>query len=609
MPRLGARRSMICNRVWDRPNGRLAGVALLVIILAACLPGFFSIPVVDRDEARFAQASRQMMESSVWPAERLDRRPIVREDGGTLSGGHHAGSWAVPMVGERPRLAKPPLIYWLQASSAAVLSGFDPLADRVWHYRVPSLLSAIVTCFITWRMGVALGWARAGWLAGVLLGVSPMVVWDAHQARADQLLLAVTTGAMAALLRIWLTRDGPSDARSLITALIFWVMVGAGVLTKGPITPMIAILAAVGVSAVAGRWGWLRRTRPELGLIVLAVMLGPWLSATADAVGWGTLRSVWLDETLGRSAAPKEGHWGPPGYHLVLLAVLFWPGSLVTLGALAAAARDAIGADGSGSWTRRWRSRVVKDDAVLFLLAWIGPAWLVFELVGTKLPHYTLPLYPPIALLTARAIAAAAGGERGAGRAVALPGLVLWALIGLGLTAAAPVVAVTLGAPGLVVAVACVGAAVGAILIVTAALAVRGARLWAAHGMAVGAALALSIALLHAALPGAQELRVTSALARLIAAAPHGAPVATADYREDSLTFVTRGRLESIAPEESQAWAGLHPRGVLILPANASGPAGWHDAGRVRGLNYSKGDRVDVRVWLPADGYGPTRPR
>lgn len=586
-------------------RGRPAGVVLVLIILGACLPGFFTIPVVDRDEARFAQASRQMMESWVWPAERLDRRPITRGESGHLSGGFHAGSWAVPMVGDRPRLAKPPLIYWLQASSGAVLSDFDPLADRVWHYRVPSLLSAVAACLITWRLGVALGWARAGWLAGVLLGVCPMVVWDAHQARADQLLLATTTAAMAALMRIWVKRDAPTGARHLLTAMVFWLAIGAGVLTKGPITPMIALLAAIAVSAVARQWRWLRRTRPGLGLLVVAAMVGPWVMATADAVGWNTLTVVWLDETLGRSATPKEGHWGPPGYHLVLLAVLFWPGSLLTLDALRGAVGQGVRVGGAGGWLRRWRARTPGDDAVLFLLAWIGPAWLVFELVGTKLPHYTLPLYPPVALLTARAVVAA--GTRSAGAMIAWPGLVLWVLIGLGLTAAAPGIAITLGAPAPSVAWACIGAAVGAGLIVGAAVAARRGRPWRVHLLAVGASLALSATLLQAALPGARDLRVTAELGVLIASAPSDAPVATADYREDSLTFITRARLETIRPDNAEAWASVHPRGVLILPAGSPGPEGWEVAGRVRGVNYSKGEPVDVRVWTPA-GQGRASP-
>jgi hypothetical protein len=36
---------------------------LLLICLIAWLPGFFTIPPLDRDESRFAQASKQMLET------------------------------------------------------------------------------------------------------------------------------------------------------------------------------------------------------------------------------------------------------------------------------------------------------------------------------------------------------------------------------------------------------------------------------------------------------------------------------------------------------------------------------------------------------------------
>jgi 4-amino-4-deoxy-L-arabinose transferase-like glycosyltransferase len=49
-----------------------------------------------------------------------------------------------------------------------------------------------------------------------------------------------------------------------------------------------------------------------------------------------------------------------------------------------------------------WRHR--REPPTRFLLAWLVPSWIVFELVVTKLPHYVLPLYPVIAILIAREI-------------------------------------------------------------------------------------------------------------------------------------------------------------------------------------------------------------
>ncbi|MCC5823816.1 MAG: glycosyltransferase family 39 protein [Phycisphaerales bacterium] len=574
-----------------------AGLVLVALLLAVYLPGLFSIPVVDRDEARFAQASRQMFESLAWSGDQADTRPFERTESGQIRAGHHAGGWSVPMVGERPRLAKPPLIYWLQSASAAVLTGLNPLADHIWHYRLPSVLSAIAACLITWRLGVAMGCARAGWLGALLLGVCPMVVWDANQARADQLLLATTTGAMAALMLIHRAgaSRGPWSSWGLPAG--FWLSVGAGVLTKGPITPMVAVLTALVVSWVGRDWRWLRRTRPLLGLVILAAVLAPWVVATARTVGWDTLTAIWFDETIGRSAEPKEGHWGPPGYHFVLLALLFWPGSLLTLYALGLAVRGAVRLPEGPTRRARWRARGVGDPAMLFLMAWIVPSWLIFEIVGTKLPHYTLPLYPPIALLTARAVLDLADRILTPPKPVPpVSGLAIWVVLGVALTAGAPVAIAVIAGEAFPIVAAVVGGLVSVGLIVVAARAVR-RSLPRAHALAVGAALVFVFTLLQLVLPNARALHVTEQLAAIIDRAPSDAPVGAAVYHEDSLTFATRARVRRLGPMQVADWADANPGAVLILPADAPAQPGWTELGRAEGINYSKGERVELRVF------------
>ncbi len=91
-------------------------------------------------------------------------------------------------------------------------------------------------------------------------------------------------------------------------------------------------------------------------------------------------------DLLGKVASGQESHGAPPGYYFLLFWLTFWPGA-----ALAALATPAVFA------ARR-------EPAVKFLLAWLVPSWIVFELVVTKLPHYVLPLYPAIAILIAGVI-------------------------------------------------------------------------------------------------------------------------------------------------------------------------------------------------------------
>src|SRR5688572_29917623 len=113
-------------------------------------------------------------------------------------------------------------------------------------------------------------------------------------------------------------------------------------MTKGPITPMIAGLTCLALSLVSRQWRWLLQLRPLLGVIIVVAVVGPWVYLVGQEIGWSKYLAIVYDETIGRSAGAKEGHWGPPGYHIVLLGVLFWPGSLLTAAAIGRAWRRGM---------------------------------------------------------------------------------------------------------------------------------------------------------------------------------------------------------------------------------------------------------------------------
>lgn len=594
---------------WAR--GLLGGGALLVLCLAVYLPGLWSIPTIDRDEARFAQASRQMFESVALPEAGRDTAAFERTESGDLRGGAHAGGLVVPMVQDRPRLKKPPLIYWLQAGSAFVLSGGDPARDAIWMYRVPSVLGAIVACLATWRLGMLLVDPRAAWLGAALLAVCPMVVWDAHQARADQVLLAFTTLAMWALTRIWVRRE--NDERGLAVwgpAVGLWVAVGAGILTKGPITPMVVGLGALGVSAIAGQWKWMLRSKPIVGAVVLGVMVLPWVIMVGERVGWVTLRAVAFDETVGRSAAPKEGHWGPPGYHVVLSAVLLWPGSMLTLVGFMRTWRLAVRLpESEGGWLdglkrlpSRWRARVVGRDAEVLLLAWVAPCWVVFELISTKLPHYPLPLYPALALISAAAVIDAARGAMDSDSFAKLRlGLKIWGVIGVLICAVLPIGVSFLGGGWIAIGVAAVGGGACAVLIWKSAASFDHHYVLKAQLAGVLASVVFAWVFLQVVLPRARALWITERLVEAIEDAGYAeAPIANAVYSEDSLIFETRGRAQRIEAGDAALWLRRNPGGVLIAPLEVGSDLAerdWAVLEQVWGYNYA-GGRPETLVIL-----------
>lgn len=557
----------------------------MLLGLAVYLPGLSAIPTVDRDESRFAQASRQMSES---------------------------GDYVLPRVQDRPRLNKPPLIYWLQCGSIALLGDEEGryANANIWVFRLPSALCAIGAVLLTWRIGLRVFDPRAAALGAALLAVCPMVAWDAHQARADQLLLLTTTGAMWAMLRAW--RPGRAN-NGVVTAAAFWTFVALGVLAKGPVTPLVAGLTALALSVSTGRWGWVRGLRPVLGVALLTLIVAPWVVAVGDRVGRAEYARIVFSETIGRSASPRENHWFPPGFHLVVFPVLFWPGSLVTGLAVAWAARRAFPAardgDGPGRLSRiRARLTVARGDMGLrFLLCWVVPSWIFFELISTKLPHYVMPLYPALALISARGVFAAEAGRlpgvRGPG---ARAGFAVWVGIGaaamLGLTGAVlyagsadesrPLLSLSGGLwlPGSVIVVG----------LIAAARALQRSRFVRAQAWGVAMVVLWGATFLGMVLPSADRFWIST---RIAAAGGPGASLVNASkFREDSLIFVHRGRVRVV--DEQEAVAEIKAEGgpgrVYLFPAGA--PAGLADGWRaieVEGWNYSNGKRVGVRVLVP----------
>lgn len=555
----------------------MAAGILILLCLAVYGPGLASIPVIDRDEARFAQASRQMLES---------------------------GDWVIPRVQDRPRLNKPPLIYWLQASSAWVMTAGDPSRDAIWMYRLPSALAALGSVLITWRLTRAISGASTAFLAASCLALSPLVAFDAHQARADQLLLFCTTAAMACLWRCWRPAHAGRPV-PLRWALAFWLALAAGVLAKGPITPLVAALTIAALSWLRRDWRWTLTLRPGVGLLILAAAVGPWVYAVARQVGFADYLSLVWRESAGRAAGSSEGHFAPPGTHTILLIALLWPASLTTAKAVLESLREGWPRRRPADpalplLTRAWRAladRRAGKPADAFLLAWALPSWVFFELFGAKLAHYPMPLYPALAILSARAAVAFSARRLQPPRLDALAWSAVGKLLGLGLMAYC--IASMLGPTKMPILLGIPAVILGSAVITLASI--------PAHPAAYELALrrgrwAMLLALLvvftlgRPLIPGDDSARIMQAL-RTIPAWDQR-PLAST-HKQDSMVFHTRGRVERLDEPALPAWLRAHPDGLAILRRRA-GPGDPTVPDGVRIL-------VDLRdpAWLNLDSSAP----
>jgi 4-amino-4-deoxy-L-arabinose transferase-like glycosyltransferase len=382
----------------------LAALALGCLVLFGA--GAARIGVVDRDEARFALAVREMTERS---------------------------DWIVPSNWGQPRYAKPILIYWLGRGSQAAL-GPSELA-----LRLPSILCATGAVLLTFAAVRRRYGERTGWRAAAILATTLMLVVEAHAFTADATMLLGVTLSFWAWARL---RESPEPA--FPWQLLFWLGVAWGALAKGV---NVAFLAAAGAALVFLERSWSERARRVLAGAVVVAMLavsipglgvaGPlamagllgfflvarvgdraypragaglgWIFgvplALALVAAWGvpallaTDGQFWTQgvegDLVARSARPFEGHGGIPGYFLLTGLVAFFP--------WAALVPDALG---------RLRVSLARDAHLRFLLAWVVGPWILLELSTSKLPHYTLVVFPALAVFVALETERRASGER-----------------------------------------------------------------------------------------------------------------------------------------------------------------------------------------------------
>jgi 4-amino-4-deoxy-L-arabinose transferase-like glycosyltransferase len=336
-----------------------AVILLIVVASLAFLPGFFQIPPIDRDEARFAQATKQMVET---------------------------GDYVDIRFQDEVRYKKPVGIYWLQSAvvKTAQALGVPDALTTIWLYRIPSLFGAIGAVLLTYWMALAFVSPRAALLAGLMLASSIMLGVEARLAKTDAMLLLTAVAAMGAMARIYLReRREPAVAMDWGLPAIFWTALAVGVLLKGPLILMFVVLAAGTLAVIDRSARWLLALRPLVGVAWLALLVMPWFIAIMVRAGDSFFVESVGRDMLNKVGSGQESHGAPPGYYFALFWVTFWPGA-----ALAGLATPAV-----------WAAR--REPGTRFLLAWLIPAWIVFELVVTKLPHYVLPLYPAIAVLIA----------------------------------------------------------------------------------------------------------------------------------------------------------------------------------------------------------------
>jgi 4-amino-4-deoxy-L-arabinose transferase-like glycosyltransferase len=525
------------------------------------LPGIAALPPVDRDEARYAQATRRMLES---------------------------GDFVDIRFQDEPRYKKPIGIHWLQAAAAALLDRAD--ATAIWPLRIPSLVGAVIAVLLTGWVGEQLFSPRAGLLGGVFLASSLLLNVQARLATTDAALLACVVAAQTAVARAY--RPGPVPPERW--ALLSWGALGAGLLIKGPIAPIVCGGTLLCLVAAERRLAWLRHLWSRNGVALMLLITVPWLAAIAYTTRGAFFAQSVGHDWLGKVLVGQEGHGALPGYHLLAFPLAFWPFSVFAWLAL--------------PWV--WENR--RRPEIRFCVAWILPAWALFELVATKLPHYVLPTYPAIAMLTGAALA-----EGGTARTVEsrprFARILVWVWL---IVSGALALAVAAGPAVLEVKPKGSAIALGAALAVAvwaASARLRSGRHVAATAMLVVVAVVFHPLLFGYVLPGTESLWVSRRVADLVQRSRpcRDSTVAAVGYHEPSLVFLLGTKTKLVGTPLAAAHLLSDPACALALvpaveTATLSGILAHSGAaavalGSVTGIDYSNGKRVDLRLYRIAE--------
>ncbi len=339
---------------------------IMVALLCLCLyvPGIWTIPPLDRDEARFAQATKQMLET---------------------------GDYANIRFQEEARDKKPVGAYWAQVATVKALGLSKPYP--IWGFRIPSILAAIGTILLIFA------WARHEWnlsaagMATAFLMSSLCLVSEAHQAKTDALLLFTITLSQLALYRVWMNMLTKTP-QTWLAPTLFWLGLGLGILIKGPVAPAVVGLTVVWLLWEQRKFNLLWQLQPVLGILIVTAVIAPWIIMKGKSF-LTFLSTSWNEDIAPKITTGQESHGAPPFYYLALLPVFFWPASSLIIPCLVPLLKEIR----SPKHLRTWYQD--SHHSIRFLVAWIVPAWILFEVAPTKLPHYTLPTYPAIALFCA----------------------------------------------------------------------------------------------------------------------------------------------------------------------------------------------------------------
>jgi len=499
---------------------------------------------------------------------------------------------------DQKRYKKPSGIYWLQTTAIKI---FSKDGDRkIWVQRLPSVLGALLAVIATYWGAARMIGRRGAVIAAGMLALSALIIFEAHIAKTDAMLVGLAACCLGALAHM---RHGGGK----MSAWLFWVALGVSIMIKGPIIPVIVLFTLITLAIWERKNRWMTHLLNWPAILVFSLLWIPWAIAI-----WIATDGAFFAESLGKDLGGKlisaqESHPGPPGYYLGTIWITLWPTCLLLLPAFGFAIRAVRNGKGSDA-------PVVK--AMRLCLAWIVPYWALIELTPTKLPHYALPLFPALCVMAAvAAVTLLAVKEFSVLRRI---NAVIFLLVSMALIAVI-LAGQTLYGPSDISKsyyVYAIGGAAGLFAII-ASFALWQSKMKLGLIMAGLAALTLSIPTYQFILPNLTKLRIAdqvsaSFLEQNIALPRKGGPaVLSPHFTEPSLVYQLGGAIDVTDKTDLLDMKALKEGRIIILDMERQTTKALlealHQAANqakictkkvpaIKGFNYSKGDAVELVI-------------
>ncbi len=334
----------------------------LIILLLLSLSLFFSsinsLPVLDRDEARYAQSSKQMLENNNYLSMKFQ---------------------------DEYRSKKPIGIYWLQAISVNLLADisylnnfkYEVLNDNIWKYRMVSAVATLLTILFLYFSSKNLFQKEVAFKSSLILSGSLLVIAESHIAKTDSVLLLLSTMMFITLLKYY-KRLGNKNT---LNFFLLWGSLGISIIIKGPLLLFLLSITAISIILIEKDISWIKDSRPLLGFLLVLIIGVPWFFLLSVEEQKNFIQESFFHDFLGKAVKVQESHGAFPGFHTLGLWIFFSPFSIFFMPLI------------------NFIKTSYKRKNILFLICWILPCLIIMELIPTKLPHYILPVYPAIAII------------------------------------------------------------------------------------------------------------------------------------------------------------------------------------------------------------------